>query len=52
MGISEKHIRYKTIAMWSLVHGLSAISAMPDINVDWESEVREIINSVDFSDTN
>ena len=52
MGISEKNIRYKTIAMWSLVHGLSAISAMPDIDVDWESEVREIINSVDFSDTN
>ena len=52
MDISEKNIRYKTIAMWSLVHGLSAISAMPDIDVDWESEVREIINSVDFSDTN
>ena len=52
MGISEKNIRYKTIAMWSLVHGLSAISAMPDIDVDWESEVREIINSVDFSDAN
>ena len=51
MDISEKNIRYKTIAMWSLVHGLSAISAMPDIDVDWESEVREIINSVDFSDT-
>ena len=52
MDISEKNIRYKTIAMWSLVHGLSAISAMPDIDVDWESEVREIINSVDFSDAN
>ena len=52
MGISENNIRYKTMAMWSLVHGLSAISAMPDIDVDWESEVREIINSVDFSDTN
>lgn len=52
MGISEKNIRYKTIAMWSLVHGLSAISAMPDIDVDWESEVRNIINSVDFSDKN
>ena len=52
MGISEKNIRYKTMAMWSLVHGLSAISAMPDIDVDWESEVREIINSVDFSDAN
>ena len=52
MGISENNIKYKTMAMWSLVHGLSAISAMPDIDVDWESEVREIINSVDFSDTN
>ena len=52
MGISEKKIRYKTMAMWSLVHGLSAISAMPDIDVNWESEVREIINSVDFSDAN
>ena len=52
MGISENNIRYKTMAMWSLVRGLSAISAMPDIDVDWESEVREIINSVDFSDAN
>lgn len=52
MGISEKNIRYKTIAMWSLVHGLSALSAMPDIDINWESEVREIIKSVDISDKN
>lgn len=52
MGISEKNIRYKTIAMWSLVHGLSALSAMPYIDVDWETEVREIINSIDISDKN
>ena len=50
MGISEENIRYKTIAMWSLVHGLAALSAMPNIDIDWESEVREIINSVDVSD--
>lgn len=49
IGISEKNIRYKTIAMWSLVHGLSALSAMPCIDINWESEVREIINSVDIS---
>ena len=49
-GMSEKNIRHKTIAMWSLVHGLSAISAMPGIDVDWESEVRDIINSIDFSE--
>lgn len=49
IGISEKNIRYKTIAMWSLVHGLSALSAMPGIDINWESEVREIINSVDIS---
>ena len=52
MGIYEKNIRYKTIAMWSLVHGLSAISAAADMDVDWETEVRDIINSVDFSDKN
>ena len=50
MGLSEENIRYKTIAMWSLVHGLAALSAMPNIDIDWESEVREIINSVDVSD--
>lgn len=52
IGISEKNIRYKTIAMWSLVHGLSALSAIPDIDINWESEVREIINSVDISENN
>ncbi len=50
-GMPEKDIRYKTLAMWSLVHGLSSISAMPDIDVNWESEIREIINSVDISAT-
>ena len=50
-GMPEKDIRYKTLAMWSMVHGLSSISAMPDIDVDWESEIREIINSVDISAT-
>lgn len=49
MGISEEKIRYKTIAMWSIVHGLSALSSMPDIDVDWETEVKAIINSVDIS---
>ena len=52
IGISEKNIRYKTIAMLSLVHGLSALSAIPDIDINWESEVREIINSVDISEKN
>ena len=52
IGISEKNIRYKTIAMWSLVHGLSALSAIRDIDINWESEVREIINSVDISEKN
>ena len=52
IGISEKNIRYKTIAMWSLVHGLSALSAIPDIDINCESEVREIINSVDISEKN
>ncbi len=51
MRMPEKDIRYKTLAMWSMVHGLSSISAMPDIDVDWESEIREIINSVDISAT-
>ena len=51
MRMPEKDIRYKTLAMWSMVHGLSSISAMPDIDVNWESEIREIINSVDISAT-
>ena len=50
-GMPEKDIRYKTLAMWSLVHGLSSISAMPEIDVNWVSEIREIINSVDISAT-
>ena len=50
MGISEENVRYKTTAMWALVHGLAALSAMPNIDIVWESEVRAIINSVDISD--
>lgn len=51
MGMPAQDIRYKTIAMWSLVHGLAALSAIPDMDVDWEKEVREIIRSVDISCT-
>lgn len=51
-GLTKKDIRNKTIAMWSLVHGLSALSTMPNIDIDWESEVRNIINSIDISNKN
>ena len=50
MGLSEEAIRYRTIAMWSLVHGLSALSVVPDIDIDWRTEVKEIICSVDIMD--
>lgn len=49
-GLSEEAIRNKVIAMWALVHGLSAIAAMPNVKYDgWERNIEEIIKSVSVS---
>lgn len=46
--LSEKEIQNRIIAMWALVHGLSAIVTMPDIRFDddWETRIEEIITSL------
>lgn len=46
--LSEKMIQDKIIAMWALVHGLSAIITMPNIEYDdrWEVRIEEIIKSI------
>lgn len=46
--LSEKMIQDKIIAMWALVHGLSAIITMPNIEYDdrWEMRIEEIIKSI------
>ena len=35
--------------MWALVHGLSAIATMPNVEYDkdWETRIEEIIQSLD-----
>lgn len=44
----EKTIQNKIIAMWALVHGLSAILTMPNVEYDdrWEERIEEIIKSI------
>lgn len=45
----ESVIQNKIIAMWALVHGLSAIATMPNVEYDkdWETRIEEIIQSLD-----
>lgn len=47
----EEMIQNKMIAMWALVHGLTALITMPDIEYDhrWEVRIEEIIKSVSIS---
>lgn len=47
-GLPEKMIQDKIIAMWALVHGLSAIITMPNVEYDdsWELRIEEIIKSI------
>lgn len=47
-GLSERVVQNKVIAMWALVHGLSAIAIMPNTRLDggWEERIWEIISSV------
>lgn len=44
----ESAIQNKIIAMWALVHGLSAIATMPNVEYDkdWETRIEEIIKSI------
>lgn len=46
--IPESVIQNKIIAMWALVHGLSAIATMPNVEYDkdWETRIEEIIKSI------
>ena len=45
----ESVMQNKIIAMWALVHGLSAIASMPNVEYDkdWETRIEEIIQSLD-----
>lgn len=45
----ESVMQNKVIAMWALVHGLSAIASMPNVEYDkdWETRIEEIIQSLD-----
>lgn len=45
----ESVMQNKIIAMWALVHGLSAIATMPNVEYDkdWETRIEEIIQSLD-----
>lgn len=51
VNLSDKMIQDKVIAMWALVHGLSAIVTMPNIQFDdnWETRIEEIIKAVTFT---
>ncbi len=46
-GLSDREIENKIMAMWALVHGLSAISVMPNLELsgDFEERAEEIISS-------
>lgn len=49
--LSEEMLQNKIIAMWALVHGLTALITMPNIEYDnnWEVRIDEIIKSVSIS---
>lgn len=48
LNMPEKMIQDKVIAMWALVHGLSAIVTMPNVRFDdnWETRIEQLIRSV------
>lgn len=48
VNLPDKVIQNKIIAMWALVHGLSAIITMPNVEYDdnWEVRIEEIISSI------
>lgn len=47
-GLTERVVQNKVIAMWALVHGLSAIAIMPNTRIDggWVERIGEIISSI------
>lgn len=47
----EYEIENTVIAMWALVHGLSAITTMPNVvsNADWEKRVEAVLRTAGFS---
>lgn len=51
VNMPEEMIQNKMIAMWALVHGLTALITMPNIAYDtsWEARIEEIIKSVSIS---
>lgn len=51
-GLSKPAVQNKVIAMWALVHGLSAIAIMPNVayDKDWETRIEEIIQSISIPD--
>ena len=51
VNMPEEMIQNKMIAMWALVHGLTALITMPNIEYDnnWEVRIEEIIKSVSIS---
>lgn len=51
VNLPEKMIQNKIIAMWALVHGLTALIIMPNIEYDesWELRIEEIIKSISIS---
>ena len=51
VNMPEEMIQKKMIAMWALVHGLTALITMPNIEYDnnWEVRIEEIIKSVSIS---
>lgn len=52
-GLPEEMIQNKVIAMWALVHGLSAIATMPNVSYDgdWEMSIEEIIKFISLNAT-
>ncbi|MDE6751485.1 MAG: TetR family transcriptional regulator, partial [Eubacterium sp.] len=51
LNMSEYEIENIVVAMWALVHGLSAITAMPNVegNANWEERVEAVLRTAGFS---
>lgn len=51
LNMSDYEIENTVVAMWALVHGLSAITAMPNVVIgeDWEKRVEAVLRTAGFS---
>lgn len=51
LNMPEYEIENTVIAMWALVHGLSAITVMPNVesNEEWEKRVEAVLRTAGFS---